>query len=408
MTAPAIQLQPNANPAPPEGGITDKLVAASFPILVALFVIGSWIVAALDIGGPRLEIVSYPSQDSAAPVRGSSLVQKDSSVRPKQTVEQPKPAAAKTWNISGRVLIRKTGRPARVRVWAIAVDSAGNRFSPPDTVTDDVGRFRLGPIPARFTSDSLQQATDVTVYASGPNPSDTSKSLRGEENLRLTRFGKVRWVEVSPWILLSVGVIFFAAIVVGLVRVTVVRTRRAKYYTLVVLSFLFSITMIALIAMGLRNVNATATQGDVMSLGFANIYRGTYVKDVPPEWLFSLTTPQLWKPGEITTGFGIPIWLLLIAVLGAGVYTIALLVKHVTNQASLDNEVEYPKRISELVQHQFYLLFSPLGAMLVYQIMVAAGLASVQVTVAVAIFAAGVAANALLDKAIKAVQEVLK
>lgn len=377
MPDPAVQ-PPVPDQAQPTGDMLDKLIAASFPLMVGLFVVGSWIFAALGVGRPRLEIVSFAAQDTIA----------------------------KAWNIAGRVLRRDTGQPVRVRVWAIAVDSAGNRFSPTDTVTDAAGRFRLGPIPISFKTDSLQ-ATDVTVFASAVSPSDSS-SLRGEENLRLTRFGRVRWVEPSPLALLSIGVIFFMAIIVGLIRVTAVRARRAKYYTLVVLSFLFTLTMIALIAMGLRNVNASATQGDVMSLGFANIYRGSYVKDVPPEWLFSLTSPQLWKAGEITTGFGIPLWLLLIAVLGSGVYTIALLVKHVTDQASLDSDPEYPKRIGELVQHQFYLLFSPLGAVLVYQLMVAAGLASVQVTVALAIFAAGVAVNAVLARTIKAVQDVLK
>lgn len=379
MTHPVTPQPPNANQAQPSSTF-DKIATASIPVTVGVVVIASWVLAAFGVGRPRLEIVNFAVQDTIT----------------------------KTWNIAGRVLLRDDGRPARVRVWAIAVDSAGNRFSPGDTITDAAGRFRLGPIPSWFRTDSLQLATDVTVFASGPNPNDSSKNIRGEENLRLTRFGRVRWVEPSPVALLSIGVIFFTAIVVGLIRVTGVRTRRAKYYTLVVLSFLFSLTMIALIAMGLRNVNASATQGDVMSLGFANIYRGSYVKDVPPEWLFSLTTPQLWKAGEITTGFGIPLWLLLIAVLGSGVYTIALLVKHVTDQGSLDNEPEYSKRIGELVQHQFYLLFSPLGAVLVYQLIVAAGAASVQVTVAMVIFAAGVAANALLAKAIKLVQEVLK
>ncbi len=315
--------------------------------------------------------------------------------------------AGKMWSIIGRVILRGEGHGMPVRVWAIAVDSSGNRFSPPDTITDAAGRFTLGPIPLRFTSDSSHQATEVTVYGVGRlmNGKDATE-LRGEDNLRLTQSGRIRWLETSVWELGSLGLIFFATLLLGLIQVPM-RFRRTKYFTLVGLSFVFTLMMIGLIAIGLRNVNATGTRGDVMSLGFANIYQGTYVKDAPVEWLFSLTTPQVWKSGEVTTGFGIPLWLLLIAVLGSGVYTIALIVKHVKDRKPLEDDEAYAERIGELVQHQFYILFSPLGAVLVYQLMVAAGAATVPVTVAIAVFAAGVAVNSILDRAVKALANVL-
>jgi hypothetical protein len=296
----------------------------------------------------------------------------------------------------------------RARVWAIAVDPWGNRFSPADAITDASGRFRLDPIPAYLTRDTSQAnlATDVTVHARATGDQD-STVLRGEENLRLSGAGRVRWTTPDPLALLSIGVVFILSVVIGLIQPrNTEASRRTKYFTLVVLSLLFTLTMIALIAVGLKNVNADSRAGDVISLGFANIYQGSYVKDVPPEWLFSLTAPQTWTQDRVSQGFGVPLWLLLVAVLGSGVYTIALLVKHVNEDPRTD--AEYRARIGNLVSHQFYMLFSPLGAVLIYQLMVAAGSASVQVTVAFVIFAAGVAANALLDQAVKKVQEVLK
>src|SRR5690606_12158615 len=137
--------------------------------------------------------------------------------------------------------------------------------------------------------------------------------------------------------------------------------------------------------------------GDVISLGFANIFRGTYVKDQPPEWLFSLTSPWVNVESGVASGFGAPLWLLLLAVLGSGVFTVALLVKHVKDPIDFRDDTPFRARVEEIVRHQFYVLFSPLGAVLVYQLMVAAGAGAVQATVAITIFAAGIAVNMLLD-----------
>jgi hypothetical protein len=361
---------------------TDRILAAAVPTVVLVLFFGSWLLSWLGVGQPRLEVVTAAVADS-----GNSA-----------------------WYINGRVLLLSDGRPVRGRVWAIAIDSAGNRYSPPDTTTDATGRFRLGPIPALLAQDTTRRATDVTVFASATLPDDTAKHLRGEESLRLTRVGRVRWIEPSPAAMGTIGLTFFLTILIGLIqpRPTSLQAMRTKYFTLVVLSFLFTLAMIVLIAGGLRSVNASSSPGDVMSLGFANIYRGTYVKEVTPEWLFSLTAPQPWNPAQVVTGFGVPLWLLLVAVLGAGLFTIALLVKHVKEPVPYSDGVQYRARIEELVRHQFYLLFSPLGAVLVYQLLVVAGIASVQVTVAVVIFAAGAAVNVILDKAVKAVEQLLK
>ena len=366
-----------AAPAKSSDGVIEKVGAFAFPFLVLTFVFISWLPGALGVGRPRLEVVTSATRDSIA----------------------------KTWTITGRVLLRDEGRAMHARVWAIAVDSTGNRYSPGDTVADDAGQFRLAPIPVRLGGDSTHQVTDVTVHASAVSPGD-STHIQGEENLRLSS-GRVRWVEPSPVALLSIGVIFFFTLVIGLIqpRSSADLAKKTKYFTLVVLSFLFTLTMIVLIAVALRNVNSNSGSGDVMSLGFANIYSGTYVKEVPAEWLFSLTAPRSPSVGGLATGFGIPLWLLLIAVLGSGVYTIALLVRHVREPLPEGDDRAYRDRVGELVSHQFYMLFSPLGAILVYQLLIAAGAGAVQVTVALAIFAAGVTANAVLDKAVRTVQQ---
>lgn len=378
---PSISPSPESAPGKRSDYWFDKASAAAGPLIVITLVAGSWLAGILGIGAAKLEIVTSATRDTSG------------------------------WRVAGRVIMRADGGPVlNARVWAVAVDSVGNRFSPADSKTDPEGQFELRSIPIFLTADTSRQATDVTVFVSASAPRDSNKLLRGSEVLRLTRFGRVQWIEPSPLALLSIGLTFVLTILIGLVQLgpTAVRMKRAKYYSLVVLSFLFTFTMVGLIAAGLRSVNASSSPGDVMSLGFANIYRGTYVKDQLPEWLFSLTSPQITQGGQATTGFGAPLWLLLIAVLGSAVFTIALLVKHVKDPVVFDDDVAFRGRVEELVRHQFYILFSPLGAVIVYQLLVAAGAASVQATVAMAIFAAGVAVNVLLDKALKAVQEVLK
>lgn len=369
----------DAAPATPTPSWIDRAAPAAVPVLIVLVIGTSWLSSALGVGRQQLQIISTATADTAT----------------------------KSWNISGRVLLESDGRPVGARVWAIAADSAGNRYSPSDALTDNAGRYRLGPIPFRFAIDSLQQATDVTIRASAVSARD-SALLGGEENLRLSRFGRVRWIEPPPFVLISVGLIFFLTIFVGLIRANTLSARRTKYFALVLLSFSLTVTMIGLIGAALRKVNANATQGDVISLGFANIYRGSYVKDVPPEWLFSLTSPQVWKSDLAASGFGVPLWLLLVAVLGSGIYTIALLVNHVTDPVALEDDTKYRKRVGEMVQHQFYLLFSPLGAVLVYQLAVAAGIASVPVTIALLVFAAGASVNRILSRAILSIQDLLR
>ena len=58
--------------------------------------------------------------------------------------------------------------------------------------------------------------------------------------------------------------------------------------------------------------------------------------------------------------------------------------------------------MEDIVLHQFYLLFSPLGAIFVYQLLVIADTAGQAVTVAIAALGAGSTLNILLDKAVLA------
>jgi hypothetical protein len=139
------------------------------------------------------------------------------------------------------------------------------------------------------------------------------------------------------------------------------------------LAFFFTRTMIGYISLGLRWVNLNGGDNEIISLGFANVYRGTYVKEVSDEWLVSLTSPS---HQGVSKGFGVPLWLVLVSVLGTGVYTISIIVRNIKDRVDFKDVQKVRDRIEDIVRHQFYILFSPLCAALVYQLLVTAGAAN--------------------------------
>jgi hypothetical protein len=72
------------------------------------------------------------------------------------------------------------------------------------------------------------------------------------------------------------------------------------------------------------------------------------------------------------------------------------------------NDADFRPRLQEVVLHQFYILFAPVGAVFVYQFLVIAGAASVETTVALAMLAAGVVLNTVLDRALHQAEEVVQ
>jgi hypothetical protein len=170
------------------------------------------------------------------------------------------------------------------------------------------------------------------------------------------------------------------------------------------------------ISAGLSYVHTSGDKNEILSLGFASLFRGRYVKDVEPEWLFSLTAPPqppsrpeggLPAPeGEpssaLVHGFGAPLWVLLLAVVGAGLMTVSILVNEITHRPSFRDPTAICRQMELIVRHQLLILFAPLGAIVVYQLLVIASLATQPVAVAVISLGAGLTLTALLDKAVRA------
>jgi hypothetical protein len=346
------------------------------------------------------------------------------------------PAQANDWQLTGRIL-SDGAAVANAKVWVVVSDVRGNQASPPWAITKDDGGFEINSVPRTFGNEAV---TEAVIYAMADRPKgkgDTqSKPLKGKEYRNLAGGASLRRIQVSPWKLLPMPVIFLTSILIPFFG----RPTLRKHLSLVVLAFIFTASMIVFLSMGLRFVNSTGRQGDVLSLGFASIYQGSYVKDMPEEWIFSLTAPPTilgapakqvevsaypsgqkdaaaaatpgssnsaaqpsttkTNPAVSLRGFGAPLWVMLVSVLGSGIMTIALIVREISDRPTEGDEAKIRARLEKIVLHQFYILFAPVGAVFVYQILVVGEAAVQPLTVALAALGAGASMGGLLDKAV--------
>lgn len=324
------------------------------------------------------------------------------------------PATENNFVLRGRVL--NDGDPvSNAQVWAVLKDARSNKDSPPAVTTDQQGEFRIDSIPQTIGKEKV---TEVIIYAkaqltkSGDKNKETA-TIRGEEILTITGVGSPRTVKLSVRAVILLPTIFLISMIVPFVRLL---SPQWKYGFAITLAFLFTVAMIVSISLGLNYVNTTSDKSEILSLGFASIFHGTYVEGVQKEWLLSLTSPQE-LPDQSTnggtnifTGFGVPLWVLLLSVIGASLFTVLLIVTEIKDRPNLDKLKKEPQnapelnkfreRIEKIVRHQFYMLFSPLGAIFIYQLLIAAEAAAQPVTVAIAALGSGASLNIILDKAV--------
>ncbi len=328
---------------------------------------------------------------------------------------------ADSLRVFGRVLERGQFVEG-ARVWLVAEDGSGQRISPSGVETNPAGEFSLPAVPVQVGAQTLDGQLDLTVFA---RPAGDSVSTVQTE-ISVNAFRRVSEQRLSMPALLLIAVLFVASIALALVDAPGDRlVNTLKYYLSVLLAFLLTGAMIVSIALGIRRVPLVAEVTDVLSLGFGRVYMGTYVDGVQPEWVFSFTSPASeFSLNTVDSGFGAPLWVILLSAVGAGLFTTSLIVRQVQDPIGQDPTMMAPTggegpdptvvaldlrdRVGEVVQHQFYILFAPLGGVVVYQLQVAAGAASNQVVVGVAALAAGLAVNLVLERALRQVTELVK
>ncbi|MFM9995510.1 MAG: hypothetical protein ACKVU4_06865 [Phycisphaerales bacterium] len=298
------------------------------------------------------------------------------------------------------------------RVWAVASDAAGNRIAVPAALTaDKEGGFTLPLFDAKIGENDTKV---VMVYASWAEPSqgDPAKqgpTVRGREQLRVGSTGgaflRARRV-APPFLLVLSGAVSLVSFLgsVGVAAVPILA--RTRYYASLALAVVLMVSMTVTIMVGMSFVSERGGQGDVFTFGFASIFFGSHnIKDVPSEWMLSLTTP--WSEGDRgITGFYAPLWVMLVAVVGAGLMTLSLLLTEIRRPPNYETEPDVRDRVQHIIMHQFFIVFAPLGAIFVYQALLAAKAAEEPIAVAIAALGAGATINVLLKLAVDRAQRL--
>jgi hypothetical protein len=323
--------------------------------------------------------------------------------------------------VRGRVL--NLGEPvADALVWAVLRDTRGNGASSTTDTTDNAGEFAVTATRRAFAGDSVIAAV---VYA---RPLDQARPI-SRAVLVVAGEAQLSEVKISFWSIAYIPGIFLASILLAFVDFK--KHLQWKHYACLTLALAFSVAMITAISLGISYVNSVGQRDQVLSLGFGSLFHDTYVTGHEKDWIFSLTSPTIRSDiGAAANpdssgaaaepapprGFGAPLWVLLLGVIGASLSTVQIVVKEITQRPEYekyeDNELsqnklraDVRKHIQDIVLHQFYILFAPLGAIFVYQALVIGDAADSALTVATAALGAGISFNILLQKASGAREE---
>ncbi|MEJ2196907.1 MAG: hypothetical protein P8X73_18905 [Ignavibacteriaceae bacterium] len=310
------------------------------------------------------------------------------------------PLDANTWSMRGRIL--NDGDPvADAKVWAVLDGDGSNEDSPPAVTSDQQGGFKIDSLPRYFgipnnqstlsttkkdesTSESRLKAgteskyivREIRIYAkahiliSGETTED-SEIIKGKEVLTLIGQESKQIVNVTLDQIIFLPTVFLISIIIPFLGIS----PQLKYRFSLTLAFLLTVALIVAISRGINFVSTS--ESEILSFGFIHVFQGTYVPGVPAEWLFSFTSP-----GDTVNsgGFGVPLWVLLLSVIGSSLFTVLIIVSEIKDRPNFklltdDNPV-------------------------VYQLMVLADAVGQPITVAIAALGAGSSMNIILDKAV--------
>lgn len=354
------------------------------------------------------------------------------------------------WTVSGAVQFdNQLVEGALVR--AVLRDDRGSLLTNTDTTGTD-GRFSIAVTQTVPEGGQRPRVRDIEVTASYEEDGWFTQPLSAYVTLTPDRRGSNfhHWSSASTSALYAALVLFLFCFFYCLLPSKIRIVSKAKHFASIVLSFGFTALMILFIGSGIQDFSTSESKSRVFALGFANIYYGSFVKGAPSDWVLSLSAPPsqqeaadetttdptetgegggseagaavpeppdpaevgqgptprdlgataLVTPSEtLSRGFGAPIWLILLATVGAALFIVRLAVEHLRTPVDFNQPQQIRTRQAKLITYQSYVLFAPIGAIFVYQILVAAGHGDEPATIGFAALASGIAMGALLDRA---------
>jgi hypothetical protein len=178
-------------------------------------------------------------------------------------------------------------------------------------------------------------------------------------------------------------------------------TIQTQYFLEVLLTVLLCIALAGIVLEGARVVDSLEQQTGAtsISMGFLQLVKASYLSgETPDDWIVTCASH-----GNAMPGFGAPLWVILMSVIGAVLIAIGVILRGLgtcrLDASTPDGRKKIHAASQNLVKHQMLILFAPLGAMFLYQIMLLTGTADENLTVGLAALAAGGGMNALLNKA---------
>lgn len=324
------------------------------------------------------------------------------------------PSSQTAMTVEGIVL--KDLKPvSEYSVLATMISNEGHTYAVGSSRTKEYGEFRIRGNLNNFNSFIPKEL--VNYAKSGKQEEQAEKA---EDHTTNSTYGRhqQRNVKIPTWALGLLLGIFLLSLWVAFARAKQVKWKRLKHFTSVLLAFLFTLSVICTISSGIYYVHAKGEKGEILSLGYAFLFQHSYADACPKEWIFSFTLPKKVPDSNLSkkevqrsgiggnhksiAAFGAPLWVILLSVIGASITTVSLIVRETKETPDYENDKHaFWQRIQDIVQHQFLILFAPLGAIFVYQSLVAADAVNNSLTVALAALGAGPTVNYLLTRSIK-------
>jgi hypothetical protein len=384
-------------------------------------------------------------------------------------------AATKGVKVDG-VVLEDTEPCPKATVVAVGTDNLGNQLRVSEMKTDEAGKFTfdLAAVPC----PQVQYIASVKIDAKSP-PGRVwfTGGKTGSTELKLEKGGIIQ--EFSSFYRYMILLLFALSLALAIFTPSDPVVVRLQHYLSIVVTCLLSVFVVLAIGRIMMLVDGLPEQRGVARLGFATIFKASYVKDVGKEWVISLTAPpssllstpapcdkpavaaagqndrpatssahtsdaaakigeaakgsksEVAKSEEVATsrsagehaaannnsesgpevtGLGAPLWVLFLGTIGAMLLTIGLIVQQLDLSDIVGEgegtRADQRKRLQSYVQHSFFVLFAPFGAIFVYQLAVAAKAANGPLIVGIIALGTGPTLQLLLERAVQSAKDL--
>jgi hypothetical protein len=342
-------------------------------------------------------------------------------------------ATTEQGTVSGIVTHNEVPFPA-ASVFVVATDGFGNKVGAfaPATKADGTFEVKIGPLTSATAGDRTFSDLQVTARKTETGYF-RDHQMEGTLTVKLKRGGIIQ--DFRPQLRNLVLTLFATSLALAIFTPSQLWAARLQHFASIFVTCVLSASVVVAFGYGMSLVD-NLPERDAARLGFATIFRGSYVADLPDEWLVSLTSPPdrfrkdtavivpkspnpqnaadapklddpitTRKPSETFSGVGAPLWFLFVGTIGAMLLTFDLVVTEIGAPASFgpdgNSRRELRLRLQRYVQHSFFVLFSPFVGLFVYQVVAGTRICSAPILVGIIALGTGPILPILLERGVR-------